>query len=382
IKENLSSLSIESLQRKCDLRKKAPYGMGAPVGQFKAKASSKGNTRIPVILVQYQDKKFKDSDPKATFNSFFNATGSGASTITRSVKEYFRNQSKNQYVPTFELFGPITLSGKRADYGGNDEYGRDKGVGKMVAEAVLACDPQINYSQYDYSKDGYCDTVIILYAGDGENSSMHSDAANAIWPCHWSLYSSDYGKYLTLDNIRVNSFGVFNELNGSNLSKIDGIGTVCHEFSHCLGLPDFYDTNYGANFGMGYWSVMADGSYNNGGYTPVGYSAYEKEFMGWLSITESSPNSQYSLNPMNQNSSGSEQAVKIISDINPNEYFILESRKKQGWDEYMDAEGLMITHVTYDEDAWLRNEVNTGLQRMTIMPADNNLLLSLTNGRY
>lgn len=65
----------------------------------------------------------------------------------------------------------------------------------------------------------------------------------------------------------------------SGAPKVEGIGTFCHEFSHCLGLPDFYDTNYNGHFGMASWSLMDSGSYNDDGYTPIGYSAYEKEFM-------------------------------------------------------------------------------------------------------
>ena len=68
---------------------------------------------------------------------------------------------------------------------------------------------------------------------------------------------------------------MFNELNGSNdnATTIDGIGTFAHEFGHCLGLPDFYDTGDGDYYGMGSWDIMCLGCYGNNGYTPVGYSA-------------------------------------------------------------------------------------------------------------
>ena len=81
------------------------------------------------------------------------------------------------------------------------------------------------------------------------------------------------------DGVTIDKYAVFNELSGSNTNNIDGIGTVCHEFSHCLGLPDFYETTYTYGYyGMGSWSLMCSGSYNNDGYTPIGYSAYEKHF--------------------------------------------------------------------------------------------------------
>ncbi|MDE5868648.1 MAG: M6 family metalloprotease domain-containing protein, partial [Muribaculaceae bacterium] len=224
--------------------------------------------------------------------------------------------------------------------------------------------------------DGECDVLIILYAGDGEASSMDSDAENAIWPCQWQLSYSDYGKALTLDQTRVDKFACFNELNGTNLKKIDGIGTFCHEFSHCLGLPDFYDTEYGPHFGMGPWSLMDYGSYNNDSYTPIGYSAYEKEFMGWIEIEEGVDNTLYSMPIFNSKNLEDDKAVKLTNPKDANEYFIIENRQQQGWDAYMPAQGLMIYHVTYDASAWTGNTVNNySLQRMTPVPCDNNLKL-------
>lgn len=326
-----------------------------------------GTPRVPIILVQYSDYKFRDADPKATFDSFF-MTGQ------TSVNRYFRDQSNDAFNPQFDVYGPVTLPGKRTDYGGNNRDGSDKGVGEMVAQGCLNLDSRIDFSRYDNDGDGECDVVVVLYAGDGEASSMADDYEDAVWPCQWDLRSSDYGKALTLDNTKVDLFAVFNELNGVDLSKIDGPGTVCHEFSHCLGLPDFYDTQYGPHFGMANWSLMDHGSYNDDGYTPIGYSAYEKEYMGWIEIPEVKENTFYTLTPLNSGSADTDMAVKITNDADTDEYYILECRRQQGWDRFIPAEGMLITHFTYDADAWYRNEVNDyDLQRATIIPADNSL---------
>jgi M6 family metalloprotease-like protein len=274
------------------------------------------------------------------------------------------------------------LSKNRKSYGGNDSQGYDKGVGAMVGEACTLLNDSVDFSQYDNDGDGVCDVVIVLYAGDGEASSYESDAANAVWPCQWELSSSDYGKSLTLDKVTIDKFAVFNELNGSDLSKIDGIGTFCHEFSHCLDLPDFYDTNYGNHFGMGHWSLLDYGCYNNDGYTPVGYSAYEKAFMGWIDIEEAKENTLYTLPVFNQKDIATDKAVKLTNSKDSKEYYILENRANQGWDKYMPAEGLMITHVTYSASVWEANTVNNDLQRMTVIPADNSLKMTKENGNY
>lgn len=329
---------------------------------------NKGQARIPVLLVQYSDKKFLDSNPRSTFEKFFRDGST-------SARQYFEDQSNGLFQPQFDVYGPYTLSGKRATYGGNDYWGNDKGVGTMVAQACIGLAGQIDFSKYDNDGDGECDTVIVLYAGEGEASS---DVDESVWPCQWDLASSDYGKSLNYNSTKINRFAVFNELNVmSGAPKVEGIGTFCHEFSHCLGLPDFYDTQYTGHFGMASWSLMDSGSYNDDGYTPIGYSAYEKEFMGWLKIDDASENTNYALPVFNSGNAATDKAVKITNPADANEYYIIENRARQGWDTYIPADGLMISHVTYSQSAWDGNTVNDyDLQRMTLVPADGELKLN------
>jgi M6 family metalloprotease-like protein len=325
----------------------------------------KGTAKVPIILVQYKDIKFKDSDPKSTFENFFMEGDV-------SAHQYFTDMSQGQYDPQFEVYGPYTLSNNRSYYGGNDSWGNDKYVGTMVKEAVNLANADVDYSEFDNDNDGNCDVMIVLYAGVGEASS---GVKNSVWPCQWDLASSDAGANLTLDGVTISDFAVFNELNGTSTSKIDGIGTFCHEFSHCLGLPDFYETTYSYGYyGMNEWSLMDFGSYNNDGYTPVGYSAYEKAFMGWITLTEGQANTKYELPVLNKVDDPQSLAVVLVNSADNNEYFIFENRDQQGWDKYMSDKGMMINHVTYSASAWNNNTVNnTSTQRMTIVPADNKL---------
>jgi M6 family metalloprotease-like protein len=324
-----------------------------------------GVAKIPILLVEYTDIKFKDSDPKSTFEQFF------AGTEGVSAHQYFYEMSQGQYDPQFDVYGPYTLSKNRKYYGGSDYYGNDEKPGQMVKEAVQLANSEVDFSQYDNDGDGNCDVMIVLYAGVGQASS---GVTSAVWPCQWTLSDSGAGA-ITCDGVTINDFAVFNELNGSNSSKIDGIGTFCHEFSHCLGLPDFYETTYSHGYyGMNEWSLLDYGCYNNDGYTPVGYTAYEKAFMGWLNLTEGVSNTQYTLPVLNNADDPQNFAVVLVNSKDQNEYFIFESRDQQGWDQYMSDKGMLITHVTYNASAWNNNTVNnSSLQRMTVVPADNKL---------
>ena len=330
--------------------------------------------KIPIILVEYQDKKFSN-----TREQIIQAMLTG----NKSVGQYFRDQSNGLYQPEFEVFGIYTLSQNREYYGGNTSGGDDKALGAMVSEAVeMAAADGVSFKPFDTNSDNYCDVVIVIYAGVGEAQASY-DYPEAVWPCHWNLSSASYygmgGNGAFRPNSGdpyVNDFAVFNELHGSNddTSTIDGIGTFCHEFGHCLGLPDFYDTRYGGHFGMGYWDIMDTGCYNNDTYTPVGYSAYEKVFMGWIEYITPRPGSYYTLPVFNQKNADTDKALMIPSDINANEYFIIENRRKQGWDAYLNGQGLLISHVTYDANRWSSNNLNNeDIQLMTFIPADNQI---------
>jgi len=336
-----------------------------------------GSPRIPIILVNYSDVQFVDDDPVETFETQFN-------TKELSCYNYFVDQSREQFTPQFDILGPVQLDSVRAFYGSNDAYGYDKQLGTMIVEACEGLPDSIDFSVYDNDGDGNVDVVIVLYAGVGEAQAYRS-VPSSVWPCQWNLDECYQWGYSTkgsfeLDGVTVNKFAVFNELSGSSNSgkTIDGIGTFCHEFSHCLGLPDFYATNSSYAYGMDSWSLMDYGCYNGNGNVPVGYDAYERHFMGWMDLIDPEPDTQYTLKALNAGG----EAVKIVNDSNTDEYYLVEYRQKTKWDLYMAATGLMITHVDYSKSAWRDNTVNniTSHQRMTIIPADNKLSSSNNKG--
>jgi len=350
-------------------------------GQFNAVGSNavadvpaNGARRIPIILVEFKDKKFNNSKEK-----IIDAMLTGP----ESVGQYFHDQSNGMYKPIFDVYGIYALSEDREYYGGRTSATKDKGIGWLVTEACeLASADGVSFKPYDTNNDYYCDVVIVIFAGVGEAqaSIYHPEA---IWPCNWTLDAAKYysrggnGAFSPgVGDPHVNHFAVFNELYGSNDNgrTIDGIGTFAHEFGHCLGLPDMYDTGTNDNYGMGNWDIMCLGCYCNDGYTPVGYSAYEKAFMGWVDYIKPEPNTYYTLPVWNQKNKDTDKAVCVVSDVNKNEYFIFENRRRQGWDRYLPGQGIMVTHITYSADRWKNNKPNNeDIQLITLLPADNKL---------
>ncbi len=331
-------------------------------------SSLTGEKRGIVILVEFSDKSMTYG--QSDFDQAFNLQGYDYGGSVGSVRDYFLSQSYQQLTIDFDVVGPYTLSNSMSYYGRNKNNGDDNHPAEMVIEAVQAANSSVDFSNYDWDGDGYVDQVFVVYAGYSEAQGA---STNTIWPHEWNLSSAktynDGTGPQTLDGVIVDTYACANELLGTSGSTMEGIGTACHEFSHCLGLPDTYDTS-GSNYGMGYWDVMDAGNYNGNGYVPAGFTSYERWFAGWLTPTELTSYTQIdSMRPL----ATTPEAYIIRNQGDTDEYYLLENRSDTLWDASLAASGLLVVHVDYDEDVWNQNTVNTtsGHERMTIVPADN-----------
>ncbi len=342
----------------------------------KSKAASKaplytGSKKGLLILVQFSDKKFKASNNLELYRQVVSGTNysNAALGFKGSVRDYFRDQSDGQFDFDIDVVGPVTMPHNYAYYGANDSDGNDVRAEEMIVEACKMVDNEVDFTQYDWDGDGEMEQVFVLYAGHGEASYNDDDT---IWPHAWYL-KDGAGITLRLDGILVNSYACGSELGSGE--KIDGIGTICHEFSHCFGLPDMYDTEYSGNYGMCSWSLMDGGSYNADGFIPACYTSYEKMAVGWKQPVELTEDMEVkNLKPYSEGG----DAYILYNEGNRNEYFLLENRQLTGWDEGLEDKGLIAIHVDYDANVWDWNEVNTTTnaysgnnhQRCTIIPAD------------
>ena len=339
----------------------ARLGTKTANGVRRAPSSHLDDKKGLILLVNFKDVKFQEENNQALYNNVANTPGyRDDNGFKGSVADYFKDQSHNLFRLTFDVVGPVTVSQNAEYYGANDKAGNDKHPEEMVVEAVkLAKDLVTDWKQYDWNGDDEVDQVMIIYAGEGEADGGSEDT---IWPHEWELQYADMA-FDIVDGIRINTYAVANEgyqqqdyWTGINYFSINGIGTICHEFSHCLGLPDMYDTSYGGYFGMGPWSLMDSGSYNGNGFVPAGYTSYDKYCIGWIEPTEltsaTEVNSMRALTEAND--------VYIIKNAaHPDEYYLLENRQKKGWDAELPTSGMLILHVDYDPDIWYFNLVNS-----------------------
>ena len=358
----------------------------------RAPLTSIGSPKVPVILVQFSDLKFtsglpKDescvtSDQQVMVNDFFDKFCNGLRDggyytdhgSFGAIAEYFRDQSDGLFTPDFVVIGPVTLENGYATYGKN-EKGTDSNISEFYKESVQKAQDLFNdWNLFDNDHNGTVDMMFFIYAGKGENFSNNP---NAIWP-------KERPSGGTICSVTIGCYACCNEI--LSTGKPDGIGTFIHELSHALGLPDLYDFGLLA-YGMDYWDIMDCGCYCNNSYWPCGYSAYEKDFMGWkpLVTLDDTEATHIVLKPQHAGGVG----YKMVNPDNPDEYYVIENRQNEEWDTYigcMDydikAHGMVVTHIDYAQSFWTGNWVNSTIehQRCTLVPADGHLESYINNG--
>lgn len=318
-----------------------------------------GESNVLVILVQYNDVSFRLDNPYEYFNGMLNDENFSQWGATGCAKEYFRINSKDQFKPRFDVYGPVTLPQSMAYYGGNNAYGSDTHPAQMITHAVELLDPEVDFSQYDMDNDGYVDNVFVIYAGQGEATY---GGADTVWPHSGNMIP--VGEMVRKDQVMFNHYACCNEWLSD---RPDGVGTFIHEFSHVIGLPDLYSTEGRLNSTPSSWSVLDYGPYNNNGCTPPNYSAYERCAMGWMDPRKL----EGTMNLRLEEIGDSNDACIITLPGTDKEYFLFENRQQTGWDTYLPGHGMLIWHVDYDYMAFEQNTPNNDAnhQRVDIIEA-------------
>ena len=331
-----------------------------------------------VVLASFKDYQFRGDEAAtmAEWDKIFNTEYLSEPPFYGSVHDYFYDQSYGQFDVVFDLqYVEVDSCRKYRSTASEDENSQ-----YLVEDALdVLLTRDIDWSLYDWNGDGYINQLLFVYAGLGMNDG---GGENSIWPHQWRL--SEHLDLTTADpkdHRDARSFekdgetyivdvycAVQEKATGINTSTF---GTICHEYTHCFGFPDFYEyqTKY-----VGSWDLMDYGNMNDKGYCPTGYSAHERWLMGWLTPIELTETTTVSDIPA---LSEEGKAYLIRNDDYPDEYYIIENRQPTGFDAKLPGSGIVIFHIDYDETLWATYDlsmdpVNTSSARhYTIIPANN-----------
>lgn len=324
-------------------------------------------SRAIVILAQFKDIKFVNT--KEDFAALLMADRYNRNGATGSAKEYFEQQFNGMVDFSFDVSDIVTLPASREYYGGNDNKGNDIRPAEMVADAcTLAEQAGIDFSLYDSDNDGKVDNVFVFFAGEDEAEGADE---SSIWSHSWHLFNGA-GMSLELNGKMIDRYACSAEMTrildtttGKLLeTRLSGIGTFCHEFSHTFGLPDFYDTDYEEQDGWaaGLWgstSLMDSGNQNNQGNTPPNFNVIEREMLGLATPVVIESDGKFTLSPI-----GNHNEFYRIDTDTENEYYLLECRSNETgtWDEFIGGSGMLLYHIDKTEhtaEKWSRlNNIN------------------------
>ncbi len=319
-----------------------------------------GKFRGLIVLINFNDRAFLVNEPYDFYNDMVNTknytgfTNAGRfNSCPGSVRDYFYDQSMGQFDPVFDVVGPVNVPFSVRECGEN--------YSEVFKTALDMVDDQVDFTLYDSDSDGGIDMVFFLVAGYSASYSGNSD--EYLWPHMSYLYGQDETGdyyYLQYDGMYMGRYASSTEIYGwesYGMTGPNGIGTICHEFGHVLGLPDLYDTDYAENGQSnhpGDWDVMAGGSSADRGRRPVGYSLWERTELGWATPTLIEAEGNYTLIDLSRSNEGYR-----INTPEPREYFLLENRQPTKWDAALPSHGMVIARVdNTNPRIWDWNAVN------------------------
>lgn len=327
-----------------------PVPQGARIPTTSIAAPSGPTEKILVLLVSFNDRAISTS-VSSWHNMHFGTSG-------KTVRTYYDEVSKQafHFVPAEETQGTyndgvvsVHLNRNHPNTG-SDTDDRNR---QIVADALVAADPYVNFAAFDTNGNGSLSGselhIVVMVAGY-ERAYSSSYSPN-IWAHRWSLWGSVPPVVLDGKSVGGGGYTQQGELHGTHQATI---GVLCHELGHDIGLPDLYDTDTsdGDSYGVGIFCLMAGGSWGNAisensGATPTHLCAWAKAKMGFVTPVVFTSGGTQTL----YQSSASNYNVIRLNTSDPKQYFLIENRQTQGFDAGMyrsfvaTGGGLALWHV-------------------------------------
>lgn len=309
----------------------------------------RGALHVAVVLVDFPDKPF--ADPTAIHDRFSDLFFSKGKIPTGSVREYFDEVTRGAVQIVGDVVGPFRLPHGIAHYAnGASGTGEHSPTARdMASDTVRLAKAAFAWASYDNDADGYVDAFVIVHAGMG--GEVTGDP-NDIWSHKWVL---PHDAVSVAPGASIYAY--------LTVPEDARLGVCAHELGHLLfGFPDLYDTSDRTE-GVGNWCLMGGGSWLGGGDTPAHPSAWCKCKQGWARAVSVRRNGERRLPDVKNDG----EVLRLWKDGGGGtEYFLVESRFRNGFDARLPGEGLLIWHI---DDSVVGNS-NPRLQRVALEQAD------------
>ncbi len=278
--------------------------------------------RLAIVCIEYPDVKHNEKitaknweESLFTRNEYHTASVTGQK-VFGSLNDYYQEQSFKKLHVEGKCFDFVTVSKKRSEYAQANTGPAKTALLSEALDKLLARDGKECLDNFD--------GIFFLYAGE----RVQTNRGGLYWP---------HKAFFTHGNKRWPYFIV-----QEGGAKMCDISVICHEFGHMLGLPDLYarPENPGSE-GVGVWCAMSN---QVGLGKPQHFCAWSKEQLGWITPTVIDPavKQKLILRPIEDSP---KECYKVLARPDASEYFLLENRKKKGFDVSLPAEGLLIWRV-------------------------------------
>lgn len=280
--------------------------------------------RLAVVPVEFADVK---RNPKITAHdwseslfsvgAYMNRTNATGQAVFGSVNDYYKEMSGGAFRFEGKIYDPVQVGKKRDEFLPGTLPATKTAFFTEVLDALLAREGTNTLAN--------ADGLLFLFAGD---RVPQISRGSLFWPHRGNTkYHGRQWAYVICPE------------GGEFMSSVSLFG---HEFGHLLGLPDLYarPENPGSE-GMWVWCAMSNQI--NGGQ-PQHFCAWSKEQLGWLrpAVIDPTVKQKLILAPVEGSAT---ECFKILVRPDGSEYFLLENRRRKGFDQNLPGEGLLICRV-------------------------------------
>lgn len=279
----------------------------------------KKSMKVAVIPVEFEDIKHNPKvEPAELEKHLFGEkrTGKDATeqVVYGSLADYFHEQSQGKFKLVGRAFAWVDVGKKRGDYIQGSGVSNKTQLLTDALDKLLARDGKSALQDFD--------TVCFVYAGERARTNP-----GAVYYPHSGT--------MAYQNKRL-SYMIFPEGGG----QLSPIGVFAKAAGQMLGLPDLAarTENIGSE-GLGKWCALSDPFATP---RPQHFGPWAHEKLGWLSPVVIDPTVKHKLilTPG--------ECIKLLVRPDASEYYLVQNRKKQGFDADLPGEGLLIWRVVGD----------------------------------
>lgn len=264
---------------------------------------------------------------------------------TGSVRDFYAEASNGKVEVVGTVHGWLRMPRPYTDY-----LGAKSGMGKadyprncqgLAEDAVRAAkDAGISFApELDLLGRGFVTAFVLVHSGmAAELFQSVDEQKKEIWSHKWNMRQPGQ----VAQNLAVTTY--------LTVAQNCKLGVCAHELGHLLfQWQDFYDPNYKEDGkfwkGSGDWDLMASGSYNRNSTVPAhpaGLHKYQHAWVDDVLVTKSTAGVR--LVPST--------AVCVIRSpaFTEDQFLLLESRVKKGFDEFIPGEGLLVWRVDLSKE--------------------------------